>query len=157
MIQRILLSLFLLTVSLSAQRQTMPIASGDPPRFTVKTWRIYYGDGTMVTCACGGGVRNSLAQWYTAPQRGVQAVSVIFNETYRTYRNGTWYVIPYRKLFHGARGDADYYWFNGTEFGASNVLDLPSGLPDGALKLGTQIRDDLFKAIILGAQDDEIF
>jgi hypothetical protein len=110
---------------------------------TYHSFRIWYGDGRVVA-----GVTE--ADWIAAPADNVQAVSVYFRETYRIWREDHWDVEHYRQQFHSV----DYYWFSGPDsWGAGQVKDVPTALPDGALKLGGLIPDSEWWPLYNAAKD----
>jgi hypothetical protein len=122
--------------------------------------------------------------WPTAPSSGVQAMAVYFSETYQrwiqdgynhkgkpvNHRCATenYRVILFNnrvgvvdlttgELTRGPIASADTYWFDraGSNVGCGPIA--PMGLQIGAIKVGTLIADDLFRAIVGPAVNDRVF
>lgn len=179
-----LLVAMLITVVLVARleaqstRQDMPTPTVALGSLTVRGYKVYYGDGTVQRVGSG----NFLAQWRKLPLTGVQVVVVYFNQTYNSWhetaavhaaevkcdadvvyptrdrtRIGHCVVIPYMYLFHGARGNGEFYWYDGTSFGAgAQTTDIPPKLVGtDAVKTGTLLLFTDFRKILQTAQGDE--
>lgn len=121
---------------------------------TYQSFRIWYGDGGIIAGTTD-------ADWALAPAANVQVVSIYFTETYNIWRQDRYdsngrtinqrrELDHYRRLFHSS----DYYWFVAARgWGAGQALDVPDGLPIGALKTGGLVRDDLWWSIYNAAKD----
>jgi len=157
--------------------QVMPTATAALGSLTVRSYKVYYGDGTVRRVVEG----DFLAQWQKLPSKGVQVVIVYFDQTYNSWhgtaavhtyerkcdadmvypkrdrkRAGHCAIIPYRHLFHGAHGNGDFYWFDGHDFGAGGqTTDIPLNLPSGAVKTGSLLPFAAFRKILQAAQGDE--
>lgn len=88
----------------------------------VRGWRIFYGDGAIVSSLS--------SSWEDAPAENIQMVTFYYDKGYPIYRDGKWEVEDYCLQLCGH----DYYWFGG----AGAALDVPV---DSVVKLGKLLPD----------------
>lgn len=103
---------------------------GGPGGLTIKGWRIYYGDGSVVS--------SKDSTWQDAPNDDVQALIVFYNETYAQWdgEGKNLLTFPYRTVYCLQ----DYYW----ELGAGTATEA---LGHEGIKTGKLMPDDEWKKL----------
>jgi hypothetical protein len=108
-------------------------------------WEIYYADESVVT--------SREMSWKNAPADGVLVVLVFYEETYKTWKHDKWVIENYRdRLIF-----TDYYWKDGKVISNGMAKDIPKGLADGMIKIGSVVDDATWRKVIMKAQYKRIW
>lgn len=117
---------------------------------TVAGFKIYYGDGSIVSSK---GAVDLMDTWRQVPASNVCVVLIFFQETYTIWHEDHYDVENYKQIL----ALTDYYAFDGQLGYAFDAPHVPPDLPDGAVKLGGLIEDGRFESLHQQANDDNVF
>lgn len=94
-------------------------------------FRIWYADSSVKSSSDG--------EWASLPSQEVQFVTFYLAETYPIWIDTEWVTENYVEQFYSA----DYYWLDADgRPGAGNADEVPTTLPEGAIKTGSTMFEE---------------